>query len=37
MFLNFIDKTTKVLTVVCFIGFIHIALRLAEAIEKGLL
>lgn len=36
-FLTFIDGLTKVLTVACLIGFIHIALRFAEAWEKGLL
>lgn len=36
-FLNFIDKTTKILAVAGMVGFVHVALRLAEAFEKGLL
>lgn len=36
-FLNFIDKLTRWLTIACLIGFCHIALRFAEAWEKGLI
>lgn len=37
MFLNFIDKTTKVLAVAGMVCFVHFALRFAEAFEKGIL
>lgn len=36
-FLAFIDGLTRWLTIICLIGLCHIALRFAEAIEKGLL
>lgn len=36
-FLSFIDKLTRWLTIACMISFVHIALRLVEAIGRGAL
>lgn len=35
--LEFFDKATKFFTLVGMIGFLHMALRLVEAWEKGLI
>jgi len=36
-FLAFLDKFFKIAGIICLIGFCHVALRFAEAWEKGLL
>ena len=37
MFLNFIDKASKVVAYIAVASLFHVALRVAEAFEKGLL